>query len=548
MESFALYLLKSIVWLSGFALVFLLFLRNERFFNVNRWFLVSGIFVSLLFPFITVHYTINLPVTETLQTGAAILSGIQSAGTNSLVFAWSMLFTVYISGAIFVVFLVIRQSRTALKTINRAEIISSQSVRLVRTADYTSSFSFFSYVFINPSVSAIETKEIVNHELVHIRQMHWVDLVLVELLCVLQWFNPFIWIYIRFIRQNHEYLADEVALQRSSDPETYKATLLNQIVGYPVVSLSNQFNYSLNKKRFNMMKNIIYSPYRKMKVLIIIPVIAIVLYAFAKPEYRYSQSGISSVNTVKVSDQQSKELKGTVLKEDGKPLQGATLILKGTTLGSISDAKGSFKLGNVPDGVPLVVSYVGYKSKVVKPNYISEMMIPMERDTITVGMKTTNVPPPPPPPPPPPEAKVKKGENEKSTGIDIPPPPPPPPPPAPPEAKVKKVEQTGNELFVVTETLPEFPGGSDAMMTWLSKNIKYPEDAVKNKITGQVEVKFIVDISGKIKSVKVIKRVNPLLDAEAERLISSMPDWKPGMQGGKPVDVYLKVPVDFKLK
>ena len=126
-----------------------------------------------------------------------------------------------------------------------------------------------------------------NHELVHIRQKHWIDLVLAELLCMLQWFNPLVWIYIRFIRQNHEYLADEVALQRTSDPAIYRAALLNQIVGSPVVSLANSFNYSLNKKRFNMMKNIISSPYRKMKILLILPVFAIVLYSFAKPEYKY---------------------------------------------------------------------------------------------------------------------------------------------------------------------------------------------------------------------------------------------------------------------
>ena len=133
-----------------------------------------------------------------------------------------------------------------------------------------------------------------NHEMVHIRQKHWLDLVLVELLCILQWFNPLAWIYVRFMRQNHEYLADEVALQRTSDPAIYRAALLNQIVGAPVVSLANSFNYSLNKKRFNMMKNIISSPYRKMKILLILPVFAIVLYSFAKPDYKYQIYGQSS--------------------------------------------------------------------------------------------------------------------------------------------------------------------------------------------------------------------------------------------------------------
>ena len=135
-----------------------------------------------------------------------------------------------------------------------------------------------------------------NHEMVHVRQKHWIDLVLSGMLCMLQWFNPLVWIYSRLIRQNHEYIADELALQRTTDPAIYRATLLNQIVGSRVVSLANSFNYSLSKKRFEMMKNIITSPYRKIKVLLILPVFAIVLYAFAKPEYSYETGILAGSN------------------------------------------------------------------------------------------------------------------------------------------------------------------------------------------------------------------------------------------------------------
>ena len=177
-------------------------------------------------------------------------------------------------------------------------------------------------MFVNPSITDVETKEIMNHELVHIRQKHWFDLVLVELLCMMQWFNPLVWIYIRFIRQNHEYLADEVALQRTSDPAIYRAALLNQIVGSPVVSLANSFNYSLNKKRFNMMKNIISSPYRKMKILLILPVFAIVFYAFAKPDYKYPAQNSNSGSQGVVSQTSDKKLSGSVVQKDGKPFTG----------------------------------------------------------------------------------------------------------------------------------------------------------------------------------------------------------------------------------
>ena len=248
MEAFGLYLLKSVIWLAGFALVYFLFLRNEKFFLLNRFYLLSGILISFFLPFISIHYTIDLPAVANFQTGNIMVSKIQETGSSGFEDLWFLLTGLYISGVLFVALGLLKQSKAVIKVINRTQITSSDPVKLIRTVEYPSSFSFFSYVFINPSISDLETTEIVNHELAHIRQYHWVDLVLVELLCMLQWFNPAVWIYIRFIRQNHEYLADEVALQRTTDPAIYKATLLNQIVGAPVVSLSNSFNHSTNKK------------------------------------------------------------------------------------------------------------------------------------------------------------------------------------------------------------------------------------------------------------------------------------------------------------
>lgn len=696
MDAFALYLLKSVTWLTGFAVIFFLFLRNERFFLLNRIYLTAGILTSFLFPFISVHYTVVLPLVRSIPAEEAALSGIQNSGYDIPVIQLILL-TIYLSGVLIVLTLIIRQCRSVFRVIRTAEIISLQPVKLIRTTDYTSSFSFFSWVFVNPSITDRETKEIVNHELVHIRQKHWFDLMLVELLCMLQWFNPLAWIYFRFIRQNHEYLADEVALQQTSDPAIYRAALLNQIVGAPVVSLANSFNYSVNKKRFNMMKNIMNSPYRKLKIFLILPVFAIVLYSFAKPEYRYSFKEENTVNIDPALNVQAKEVKGTVVQQDGTPLPGASVVLKGTTIGTSADIKGFFSLGNVSDDGLLVVTFVGFKSKVIKPVFTSEMTIQMVKDTIKYLNSNINTPPPPPPPPPP---STNRGNN-----INTDSPPPPPPPPAgdekdrsqkseagsqkseartiespPPlqngfgirgdgskpiyvldgnvitqeeldkvdpesiesisvlkgesatimfgdkgkdgavvitskkvagplilidgvpgemksinpdmiesmnvlkdnsaiarygekgkngvvevttkksgsgtETNASDKKATGNGeqkeqkgTYVIVEELPQFPGGgNEAMAAWITANLKYPGEAVKSKTTGKVYVDFLVSSKGKIKNVTVSKPVNPLLDAEAKRVISSMPDWKPGSQAGKSVNVQMMVPVEFKLQ
>jgi TonB family protein len=497
---------------------------------------------------------------------------------------------------------------------------------------------------------------------------------------MMQWFNPLVWIYIRFIRQNHEYLADKMALQQTSDPAVYRAVLLNQIVGAPVVSLVNSFNYSPNKKRFNMMKNIISSPYRKMKILLILPVFAIVLYAFSTPDYKYNYADESSGNKIASVSLLQHEVKGKVVDQDGFPLPGTSVTVRGTTLGVSSDAKGSFKLDNIPEDGILIFSFVGYKSKAVKPVFTSEMTVSMVKDTVKYLNLNISTPPPPPPP------------LDATGDMNVPPPPPPPPPlgidlkgDGPPplyvvngsitsKAEVEKInpetiesvsvlkdkseaekpatdkygekgkdgvieiitkkrnaetlnvsaptttgvkiksadgkiplyiidgvisdnglntitpesieaievlkaesatakygdkgkdgvilvttkkkvaerdslkQKTNEDAFVVVEEMPEFKEGSDAMVSWIVSNLKYPADALKNKITGKVLVNFMVTRAGKIKNVAVSKSVSPLLDAEAIRVISSMPDWKPGSQAGKLVDVQMQVPVEFKLK
>ena len=102
--------------------------------------------------------------------------------------------------------------------------------------------------------------------------------------------------------------------------------------------------------------------------------------------------------------------------------------------------------------------------------------------------------------------------------------------------------------FMVVEDMPEFPGGTAALMEYLRKNIRYPSICRENNIQGKVIISFIVNKNGKIVEPEVVKTVNPSLDKEALRVISTMPDWKPGMQRGKPVRVKYTVPVNFRLK
>ncbi|MBQ0153554.1 MAG: TonB family protein [Bacteroidales bacterium] len=114
--------------------------------------------------------------------------------------------------------------------------------------------------------------------------------------------------------------------------------------------------------------------------------------------------------------------------------------------------------------------------------------------------------------------------------------------------EIEEEEEEENVVFVIVEKQPEFPGGTQAMMKYLSENIKYPMIAQENGIQGRVICQFVVNKDGSIVDIQVVRSVDPSLDKEAIRVIKSMPKWKPGMQRGKAVRVKFTLPVVFRLQ
>ena len=110
------------------------------------------------------------------------------------------------------------------------------------------------------------------------------------------------------------------------------------------------------------------------------------------------------------------------------------------------------------------------------------------------------------------------------------------------------VAKKNQQVFDVVEKMPEYPGGQAALFEYLQKNVKYPADAEKKKVEGRVLVTFVVNTDGSITDIEVVRKTFPSLDAEAVRVISGMPRWKPGEQKGKKVRVKYTVPLTFRLK
>lgn len=112
----------------------------------------------------------------------------------------------------------------------------------------------------------------------------------------------------------------------------------------------------------------------------------------------------------------------------------------------------------------------------------------------------------------------------------------------------EEAKENSEETFMVVEEMPEFEGGQDSLITFIIKNTSYPIEAIEKKIEGRCFVQFTIDTDGNINDIKVIRGINPILDAEAIRVVESMPKWKPGKQEGKPVKVSYILPIVFKLK
>lgn len=111
-----------------------------------------------------------------------------------------------------------------------------------------------------------------------------------------------------------------------------------------------------------------------------------------------------------------------------------------------------------------------------------------------------------------------------------------------------QVKDVANEVFTVVEEMPEYPGGTNELLAYISKNIKYPEAAEKAGVEGRVICSFVVTKEGKVADVNVVRGVSPELDDEAIRVISSMPTWKPGKQKGEVVNVKYTLPIMFRLQ
>jgi TonB family protein len=393
MEALGIYLFQMACWLAGFWLVYVAVLRKETFFELNRWFLLFGLVASFTLPLFPIRYNVvkePLDLSTLLQLGKANI-----AGTTDQTPSINYWMVAYAAGVLLFLFRFVWQSAKLYTLRRRSEQILLGETPVFKLDKDTAPFSFFNSVYISKNLCGeTELKTVVAHEKVHIDERHWVDLLLLEVARALQWFNPLLILYRKAMMQNHEFLADNGTLLKGVSARTYKAILANQMLGVPVLQIANGFTLFNQNKRILMMNKDKTKPAKRLKLLWALPVIALLLAAFAKPNYVSGENNNSSV----ITNENGLTIKGKVTDADGKPLQGAAIIVKNTNIGTVTDASGNYKLEGIKPEAELVFSYIGFETKVAKVK--SELNVSMKRSVIPVSMLGEPMAPPPPPPPP----------------------------------------------------------------------------------------------------------------------------------------------------
>lgn len=601
------YLLKVNVAFVLFYAFYRLFFYKDTFFKLRRAILLAFFGLALFYPLLNIQDWVRQqePIADVIYMYSAMLPEATAKADAAASVDWygwllGSLGFIYWGIVAFLCgrFLVQLSSILWLAHTSERVVIHETPVYALRKA--AGPFSFFRMVFLHPeSHSDKETDEILTHECTHVSQWHSIDVILSEMMCMACWFNPFVWLLKREVRHNLEYLADNTVIQSGYDSKSYQYHLLGLAHHQSVTTLYNSFNVLHLKNRIMMMNKKRSPGIVRTKYLIFIPLVGILMLlsnieAVARLTVRLANEATVSNAMVTAT--------GILVDETGQPLIGASVVVKGGKERTITDRKGAFSL-EVPANAILRCSYQGRGSQEVLAAdmtnnthlSLSSKSREMNEQVFTVVEKmpsfpggdaellkyiATNIKYP--------KESQDNGEqgrvicsfivgrdgsvnnpevlrgvtpllNEeavrvintmprwnpgmqrgKAVAVKY---------TVPITFRLKSpVEEAKEETLTVVDVMPQYPGGDRELLKFIAQSIKYPTDAQEAGVQGRVICSFVVDKKGNIVEPKIIRGIDPSLDAEALRVIGMMPRWTPGRQDGKAVRVLYTVPITFRLQ
>ena len=360
------------------------------------------------------------------------------------------------------------------------------------------SFSFFRYAFFpNENVDT----DILRHEISHIEHHHSWDILFAEVIIIMQWFNPFIYLYKKELQSIHEYQADRDVVATGVDKRNYMMLILQQCTAVDFSGMSNNFSLILTKKRIKMITKNEKAKGLWWRLLATLPVLVILLIANTKVTAQENKA-VDKPITIEMGQFE-------IYDDDGTPIH-----LSDTTIYNEDGSSIKIQVSDAFDPITeepcKKITVSTYNTDGTKDSFfITETE--KRGDTARYSIEPFSI-----------------SESLFETLLDV----------------ATSKEDT---VYQVVDKMPEFPGGEKAMMEFLSKNIVYPEKAKEAGIQGRVFVGFVIEKDGSVSNVKIMKGIGGECDEEALRVVKSMPNWKPGKKGGKDVRVSYTLPINFKL-
>lgn len=535
------YLLKVNVAFVLFYAFYRLFFYKDTFFKLRRAILLAFFGLALFYPLLNIQDWVRQqePIADVIYMYSAMLPEATAKADAAASVDWygwllGSLGFIYWGIVAFLCgrFLVQLSSILWLAHTSERVVIHETPVYALRKA--AGPFSFFRMVFLHPeSHSDKETDEILTHECTHVSQWHSIDVILSEMMCMACWFNPFVWLLKREVRHNLEYLADNTVIQSGYDSKSYQYHLLGLAHHQSVTTLYNSFNVLHLKNRIMMMNKKRSPGIVRTKYLIFIPLVGILMLlsnieAVARLTVRLANEATVSNAMVTATDVSSKsremnEQVFTVVEKMPSFPGGDAELLKyiATNIKYPKESQDNGEQGRV------ICSFiVGRDGSVNNPEVLRGVTPLLNEEAVRVinTMPRWN-----------PGMQRGKAVAVKYT--------------VPITFRLKSpVEETKEETLTVVDVMPQYPGGDHELLKFIAQSIKYPTDAQEAGVQGRVICSFVVDKKGNIVEPKIIRGIDPSLDAEALRVIGMMPRWTPGRQDGKAVRVLYTVPITFRLQ
>ncbi|WP_163221477.1 M56 family metallopeptidase [Bacteroides sp. 214] len=303
MGIFFVYILKASVCLALFYLFYRVLLSKETFHKFNRVAVLGILMLAMLVPFCEITIKTPTEITEammSLEHYLLLAALLDNAGTGEVAtptITWvQVLLLVYLSGVLFfwVRYIYLHIRLTVLLRKMKRQQLADGAWLLTHSDEKLAPFSWMKYIVIADRDVEENGREIIAHELAHIAYRHSWDLLLADICIVFQWFNPAAWLLKQELQSIHEYQADESVINQGIDAKKYQLLLIKKAVGTRLYSMANSFNQSKLKKRITMMLKEKSNPWARLKYLYVLPLAAIAMSAFARPEISKELNEISA--------------------------------------------------------------------------------------------------------------------------------------------------------------------------------------------------------------------------------------------------------------